>query len=242
VELAGLEIELVLKDIKNLHLAVYPPDGRIRLAAPLETDIGTLEVYVASKIPWIRKQQRVIMRQPRQSVRLFEERESHFFQGRRYLLRVAEQAPGQKPEVRIFRKKFLEVRVQEPDSFVMKRDAIESFYRTELRKTLGELIPTWEARMGVLSAKWRIKSMRTKWGSCNPETANLLFNLELAKQPEECVEYVVAHELAHLLERTHNGNFQALLNQHLPNWRILKERLAETPIAVSNVESHNYSQ
>lgn len=239
MELAGLEIELVLKNIKNLHLAVYPPDGRIRLAAPLETDIGTLEVYVASKIPWIRKQQRVIMRQPRQLVRLFEERESHYFQGRRYLLGVAEQAPGQKSEVRIFRKKFLEVRVQEPSSFEMKRDAVESFYRMELRKTLGELIPTWEARMGVSAAKWRIKAMKTKWGSCNPDTGNLLFNLELAKQPIECVEYVVAHELAHLLERTHNGIFQALLNQHLPNWRILKERLVETPIAVLNVVSHD---
>ena len=230
--LAGLEVELVRKDIKNLHLAVYPPDGRIRLAAPIETDISTLEVYLASKIPWIRKQQRAIERQPRQSNRLFEERESHFYQGRRYLLRIAEQAQGKKPEVRIFRKKFLELRVQEPDSFEMKRNVVESFYRAELRNTLDELIPIWEARMGVKTAKWRIMSMKTKWGSCNPDTGNLLFNLELAKQPIECVEYVVAHELAHLLERTHNGVFQALLNQHLPNWRILRERLSETPIAV----------
>jgi predicted metal-dependent hydrolase len=232
VVLAGLEIELVRKEIKNLHLAVYPPDGRIRLAAPIKTDISTLEVYIASKIPWIRKQQRAIDRQPRQSNRLFEERESHFYQGRRYLLRIAEQAQGKKPEVRIFRKKFLELRVQQPDSFEMKRNVVESFYRAELRKTLEELIPIWEARMEVTTAKWRIKSMKTKWGSCNPDTGNLLFNLELAKQPIECVEYVVAHELAHLLERTHNGIFQALLNQHLPNWRILRERLAETPIAV----------
>jgi predicted metal-dependent hydrolase len=232
VVLAGLEVELVRKEIKNLHLAVYPPDGRIRLAAPIKTDISTLEVYIASKIPWIRKQQRAIDRQPRQSNRLFEERESHFFQGRRYLLRIAEQVQGKKPEVRIFRKKFLELRVQQPDSFEMKRNVVESFYRAELRKTLDELIPIWEARMGVTAAKWRIKSMKTKWGSCNPDTGNLLFNLELAKQPIECVEYVVALELAHLLERTHNGVFQAFLNQHLPNWRLLRERLAETPIAV----------
>lgn len=231
--LAGLEVELVRKEIKNLHLAVHPPDGRIRLAAPIETDIRTLEVYLASKIPWIRKQQRAIEQQPRQSIRLFEERESHFYQGRRYLLRIAEQAQGKKPEVRIFRKKFLELRVQEPDSFEMKRNVVESFYRAELRKILEELIPTWEARMGVATAKWRIKSMKTKWGSCNPDTGNLLFNLELAKQPVECVEYVVAHEIAHLLERTHNGIFQELLNQHLPNWRILRERLAETPMAVA---------
>lgn len=229
--LAGLEVELVRKDIKNLHLAVYPPDGRIRLAAPMETDISTLEVYLASKIPWIRKQQRAVEHQPRQSIRLFVERESHFFQGRRYLLRIAEQVKGKKSEVRIFRKKFLELRVQEPDSFEMKRNVVESFYRAELRKTLEELIPTWEARMGVTAAKWRIKSMKTKWGSCNPDTGNLLFNLELAKQPVECVEYVVAHELAHLLERTHNGVFQELLNQHLPKWRLLKERLNETPTA-----------
>ena len=232
MELAGLEVELVRKEIKNLHLAVYPPDGRIRLAAPIETDSATLEVYLASKIPWIRKQQRLIERQPRQSPRQFVDGESHYFKGRRYLLRVQKSEGVQtRQRVKIVGKRYLNLSVSDPTSLEAKQSALEGFYREELRALLAEFIPEWETRLGVKSKKWRVQSMRTKWGSCNPKMGTLLFNLELAKLPVECVEYVVAHELAHLIERTHNATFQNVLNQHLPNWRVLKEQMAETPIA-----------
>jgi len=226
MQIAGMEVELVRKDIKNLHLAVYPPDGRVRLAAPLEVNPSTLELFVISKLPWIRKQQRRFKQQNRQSPRQYLDRESHYFLGRRYLLRIHDiNEDHRQPIVVIRNKTYIEMYLR-PDSSLDKKDSLmKAFYRAELRKVLEELVPKWEKILGVQSNEVFIKTMRTKWGSCQPETGNILINLEMAKKPAECIEYVVAHELTHLIERTHNDIFQSHLNHYLPNWKSLREEL-----------------
>lgn len=229
--LAGIELELVRKDIKNLHLAVYPPDGRVRLAAPHSTDEETLEMYVATKIPWIRRQQREIEAQPRQSERQFLDRESHYFLGHRYLLRVLPLEAGMHwGQVVPKGKRYLNLHVEDQGNLEAKRRIIEKWYRRELRSMLEELVPAWEAKLGVQAKGWRIRGMRTKWGSCNPDNGTMLFNLELARQPLDCIEYVVAHELAHLIERKHNDRFVAVLDAHLPQWRHLRETMKSLPV------------
>ena len=230
VTLAGISMELVRKDIKNLHLAVYPPDGRVRLSAPRYVDEETLSLFVASKVPWIRKKQRAIEEQPRQTPREFLDRESHYFMGRRYLMRVHEIAlPKRYAGAELGGKKFLDVHVRDTTSLEQKKRAVEKFYRAELRRVLEELIPLWEERMKVKSSGWRIRPMKTKWGSCNTLRKTMLFNLELVKQPIECIEYVVVHELAHLIERGHGPKFQAVLDAQMPGWRNLQKRLHELP-------------
>ena len=230
VTLAGVSLELVRKDIKNLHLAVYPPDGRVRLSAPRYVDEETLSLFVASKVPWIRKKQRAIEEQPRQTPREFVDRESHYFMGRRYLMRVHEIAPPRRfATAELGGKKFLDVHVSETTSLEQKKRAVEKFYRAELRTVLEELVPLWEERMKVESSGWRIRPMKTKWGSCNTLRKTMLFNLELIKQPIECIEYVVVHELAHLIERGHGPRFQAVLDAHMPGWRHLQAKLHELP-------------
>lgn len=231
VTLAGISLELVRKDIKNLHLAVYPPDGRVRLSAPRYVDEETLSLFVASKVPWIRKKQRTIQEQPRQTQREFLDRESHYFMGRRYLLRINEVKPPKRfASAEIGGKKYLDVHVHDPNSFEQKKKAVERFYRNELTSVLDELVPRWEKKMGVQSSNWRIRLMKTKWGSCNTVRKTMQFNLELAKQPIECIEYVVVHELAHLIERSHGPRFKAVLDHYMPGWRHLQDKLHKQPV------------
>lgn len=228
---AGIEVELVQKEIKNLHLAVYPPDGRVRLAAPVEVNEKTLELYVISKIPWIRKQQRKFANQNRQSPRKYMDRESHYYLGKRYLLRVHETGHSYRSaKVEVKTKTYLDMYVKPSYTTEQKAELLKEWYRSELKKVLAELLPKWEKILGVQANEVKVQTMRTKWGSCNTEKGNLLFNIELAKKPYDCIEYVVVHELAHLLERTHNDNFIAYLDKYLPNWKHLKEELNGLPV------------
>lgn len=230
VNLSGISLELVRKDIKNLHLAVYPPDGRVRLSAPSDADEETLALFVASKVPWIRRKQRAMSELQRQSVREYLDRESHYFQGRRYLLRVHElSSSNQRARAKLTASKFLDLFVSDSASLEIKKRTLERFYRNELREVLQQLVPAWEKKLGVTATTWRIRPMKTKWGSCNPSKKSMLFNLELAKQPLDCIEYIVVHELAHLHEPKHNAKFEAILSQHLPNWRLTKQRMNDIP-------------
>lgn len=216
--IADVPVELVRKEIENLHLAVYPPDGRVRLAAPREVNEQTLELFVISKIHWIRKQQRKFAAQNRQSARQYINRETHYFLGRKYLLRVHEDDPKHKAAtVLIKTKTYMELYVRGGAFQYTKSEVVKEWYRTELKKILADLVPKWEKILDVKANEVNVKSMRTKWGSCNPDSGNILINLEMAKKPIECIEYVVAHELVHLIERTHNQNFRAYLDKYLPN-------------------------
>lgn len=231
MNVAGIEVELIQKEIKNLHLAVYPPDGRVRLAAPVEVNEKTLELYVISKIPWIRKQQRKFANQNRQSPRKYVDRESHYYLGKRYLLRVHETGHSYRSaKVEVKTKTYLDMYVKPGYTTEQKAELLKEWYRAELKKVLAELLPKWEKTLGVQANEVKVQTMRTKWGSCNTEKGNLLFNIELAKKPYDCIEYVVVHELSHLLERTHNDNFIAYLDKYLPNWKHLKEELNSLPV------------
>jgi predicted metal-dependent hydrolase len=223
---ADLDIEVVQKDIKNIHLAVYPPLGRVRIAAPAEVSIETLRLFIVSKLPWIRKHQRKFTNQNRQTPRLYVNRESHYFLGRKYLLRVHEtDHPYRYPKVVLKTKTYIDLFVRESSTVEQKANLMKEWHRSELKSVLDELIPKWEAILGVTAVRFAIKSMKTKWGSCNTENKTLLFNLELAKKPHSCIEYVVAHELVHLIERHHNDNFKAILDKYLPNWKGIKQEL-----------------
>ncbi len=225
---AGIEIELVQKDIKNLHLAVYPPDGRVRLAAPRDVNEKTLELYVISKIHWIKKQQRRFAKMDRQSPRQYVDRESHYFLGKRYLLRVKPlDAVHTHPQVICKTKTYLDLFVREQSTLDHKAAVLKEWYREQLKKVLEELIPKWENILEVKANQVKVHTMRTKWGSCNTENGNILINIELAKKPIESIEYVVAHELIHLIERNHNDNFKAHLDKYLPSWKKIREELNE---------------
>jgi predicted metal-dependent hydrolase len=223
---AGIEVELVQKEIKNLHLAVYPPDGRVRLAAPMDVNRKTLELYVISKIPWIRKQQRRFAKIDRQSVRQYVNRESHYFLGRRYLLRVHESdRPYRYPKVDCKTKTYIDLFVRDNYTTEQRASLIKEWYRAQLKEILCELVPKWEGILQVKTQKVKVHSMKTKWGSCNTDKGIVLFNIELAKKSIECIEYVVVHELLHLIERKHSDLFKAYLEKYVPNWKQLKAQL-----------------
>lgn len=223
---AGIEVELIQKDIKNLHLAVYPPNGRVRLAAPMDVNEKTLELYITSKIPWIRKQQRKFANIDRQSVRQYVNRESHYFLGKRYLLRVHEtDHPYRYPKVECKTKTYIDLFVKENYSTEQRAELMKEWYRGQLKDIISELVPKWEAILNVKANQVKVQTMRTKWGSCNTDNGNVLFNIELAKKPFECIEYVVVHELLHLIERKHNDLFKAYLDKYVPNWQQIKVQL-----------------
>lgn len=223
---AGIEVEIIQKDIKNIHLAVYPPNGRVRLAAPMNVNEKTLELYVTSKIPWIRKQQRKFDRMDRQSVRQYINRESHYFLGKRYLLRVHEtNHPYRYSRVECKTKTYIDLYVKESYSTEQRAELMKEWYRGRLKDILAELVPKWEAILNVKVSQVKVQTMKTKWGSCNTENRNILFNIELAKKPIECIEYVVVHELLHLIERKHNDLFRAYLDKYFPNWKAIKSSL-----------------
>lgn len=223
---AGIEVEVVQKEIKNLHLAVYPPNGRVRLAAPMDVNEKTLELYVTSKIPWIRKQQRKFASIDRQSARQYVNRESHYFLGKRYLLRVHEtDHPFRYSKVECKTKTYIDLFVKESYSTEQRAELMKEWYRGKLKDILAELVPKWEAILHVKANQVKVQTMKTKWGSCNTENGNVLFNIELAKKPMECIEYVVVHELVHLIERKHSDVFKAYLDKYVPNWQHIKAQL-----------------
>ena len=221
----NLNIDVIRKGIKNVHLSVHPPEGRIRLAAPLSVSDDTLRLFVVSKIGWIRRQQRSFQKQERQSEREYKEKESHYFQGHRYLLRITEK--DETPKVSLKSKTHLDLQVRPNSTQEQKEKVMNDWYRSELTKHIPQLIEKWETKMGVKCNDWRIKQMKTKWGTCTIEEKRIWLNLELAKKPLHCLEYVIVHELTHLLERHHNERFYAYMNHYLPQWKNIKKELNE---------------
>jgi predicted metal-dependent hydrolase len=226
---SNISVDVVRKDIKNMHLAVYPPTGRIRIAAPLNVNDEAVRLFAISKISWIRKHQRNFVAQVRQSPRVYKQRESHYFQGKRYLLRVTEkEAP---PKVELKTKTYIDLFVRPNSTLEQRHSIINGWYRTQLKKLIPDLIDKWENKIGVKVSGWQVKQMKTKWGTCNIEEKRIWLNLELAKKPQQCLEYVIVHEMLHLLERHHNDIFMNHLEFFLPNWKQLKNELRQLPVS-----------
>lgn len=228
IAVSGIAVEVIRKDIKNLHLGVYPPFGRVRVAAPLVVSDEAVRLAVIDKLGWIKRQRAQFARQPRQSEREMVNGESHYFFGQRYRLRVHEQDGPARVALRGLASMDLFVR---PGAAVEKREAVLlDWHRTTLRSVIAELLARWQPKLGVQAADWGIKKMKTRWGSCNVGARRIWLNLELAKKPLQCLEYIVVHELVHLLERNHTERFTALMDQHLPDWRHRRETLKSSPL------------
>ena len=226
--LGNIEIEVAQKAIKNIHLSVYPPNGRVKIAAPSKMNLDTIRIYAISKLPWIKKQQAKIKSQKREAPREYITKESHYFLGKRYQLKVIELDTV--PVVRLTHN-YLELYVRPNSNKEKRQEVLENWYREQLKALTAELIQKWEKKMKVNVNEFGIKKMKTKWGTCNDEAKRIWLNFELAKKPKECIEYIVVHEMVHLKERTHNDRFVAFMNQFLPEWKQLKTDLNKLPVS-----------
>lgn len=225
---AGIHVDIVYKNIKNLHIGVYPPEGRVRVAAPLRLDDDAVRLAVVQRLVWIRRQRQQLKNADRQSLREMVSGESHYVWGNRYRLKVVERRGTAHVETDGDR---LILYVSADRDTDQRRQLLEKWYRQQLRAALPALIAEWESKIGVKVARWTIRRMKTKWGSCNPATGHILLNVELAKKHPESLEYVMAHEMVHFLERGHGDRFIALMDRLLPNWRQRRDVLNASPLA-----------
>jgi len=227
IELGDITISMAFKAIKNVHLTVLPPDGKVTLVAPLGTRPEVARAYAITKLQWIRQQQAMLNAQAREAPRQFVERESHHVWGRRYLMAVVEAEV--KPHVKLDHKRItLSVR---PGHDAAKRlEVMHEWHKSLLHALVPKLIAKWEPILGVKVSGYFLQRMKTKWGSCNHHASNIRLNTELVKKPKDLVEYVVVHEMAHLLEPTHSERFVALLDQHWPHWRECRAELNALPL------------
>ena len=227
IHLGEIAIAVTRKDIKHVHLSVYPPGGRVTLVAPTGTRLEVARAYAVSRLGWIRNQQAKLRGQARETPRQFIERESHSLWGRRYLLSVREQEA--KPSVRLTHRRItLTVR---PGTSRARRQAImHEWHKSLLHNAVPGLIRKWQPKLGVEVAGYFLQRMKTKWGSCNHRAGHIRLNTELVKKPKDLLEYVVVHEMAHLIAPTHSERFVALLNEHFPAWREARAELNELPL------------
>lgn len=227
IEVSGIAVEVVRKPIKNLHIGVYPPDGRVRVAAPSRMAMEAIRLALIGKLGWIRKHQVRFAGQERQSPREYISGETHYYQGRRHRLNI--QLHAGRPTVAL-RHGTLELQIA-PDTSIEQREALlYNWYRRQLKQQIPELLAKWEAVIGVQAAEWGVKRMKTRWGTCNPTARRIWLNLELIKKPLHCLEYIIVHELVHLLERHHNDRFASLMDQFMPLWRQYREELNRAPL------------
>ena len=224
-----LVVDVVRKKIKNLHLAVYPPDGRVRVAAPLQLDDEAVRLAVISRLAWIKRQQTKFVEQERQSLREYVSGESHYFRGRRYLLNVIyHDGP---PLVIVRNTTTIDLFVRTGSDTARRERVLLAWYRRQLKEVASPLVAKWEAILGVEAAGWGVKRMKTKWGTCNIRARRVWLNLELAKASVQCLEYIIVHELVHLLEPKHGDAFVAHMNRHMPHWQLLRDELNRGPLA-----------
>ncbi len=229
IDVRGLQVEIDRKDIKNLHIGVYPPNGRVRAATPLHLDDEAVRLAVVSRLSWIKKQQESFKYQERQSKREMITGESHYFKGKRYRLDVVE-SDG-KQGVKLINNKTMQIKVQPGTDRDKRLALLQKWYRQQLRNVINELRPIWEQKMEMEIAELKIKIMKTKWGSCNIEDQRIWLNLELAKKPVSCTEYILVHEMIHFFERHHTERFRQLMEYYLPDWRLRKDELNASPLA-----------
>jgi predicted metal-dependent hydrolase len=236
IRLGEIAIAVRRKDIKHVHLSVHPPSGRVTLVAPRGTRPEVARAYAVSKLGWIRNQQTQLQGQARETPRQFVERESHYLWGRRYLLSVKEEEI--RPSIHLSHRSItLTVR---PGSSLAKRAAVmHEWHKRLLHDTVPELIRRWEPRLGVGVAGYFLQRMKTKWGGCNHRARNIRLNTELVKKPKDLLEYVVVHEMLHLIEPTHSERFLTMLTRHYPAWREARVELNELPLAAEDWNSND---
>jgi hypothetical protein len=227
LSLGEISVDVVFKDIKNVHLSVHPPTGRVRISAPERMKLDTIRVFAISKLGWIKRQQVTLRGQERETPREYLDRESHYLWGKRYLLQVLE--VDSVPLVQVDHRNMI-LRVRPGTSDDMKQDIVAQFYRKQIRAAVPTLISRWASIMGVTVDRFYVQQMKTKWGSCNPRARAIRLNTELAKKPKHCLEYIIIHEMAHLLVRHHDDRFTALMDKFIPQWRHYREELNRWPL------------
>lgn len=228
IQLGDIQIAVNRKAVKNVHLSVHPPAGHVTLVAPTETRLEVIRAYAISKLGWIKNQQDKLLNQSRETQRQFVERETHYLWGRRYLLSVVEK-DIKSAVILDHRRITLIVR---PGSDVQKRaEVIHEWHKSLLHEVVPTLISKWEQKLKVKVSGYFLQRMKTKWGSCNHSAGNIRLNTELVKKPKDLLEYVIVHELAHLLEPTHSDRFVAILDEHYPTWREARVELNELPLS-----------
>jgi predicted metal-dependent hydrolase len=227
IDLGGISVEVLKKDIKNVHLSVYPPTGKVRISAPLRMNSDTIRVFAISKLGWIRQQQKKVQEQKREPPREYLDRESHYVWGKRYLLKVIERDAA--PEVELKHSQLV-LQVRPATGEEKKQAILEEWYRMQLKAAVPPLIAKWEPLMGLKLGRFFVQRMKTKWGSCSRASSGIRLNTDLARKPRECLEYIVVHEMVHLLEPTHNSRFLALMDLFMPTWRFHREVLNRLPV------------
>ncbi len=227
IRIAEIVIELTRKDVKNVHLSVYPPDGRVTLVAPTATRLDVARAYAISRLSWIRQQQAKLKNQARETPRQFVERESHYLWGRRHLMTIKHREA--KPAVALDHKR-ITLTVRAASDAAKRAAVIHEWHKSLLHEAVPPLIEKWEQRLDVKVKRYFLQRMKTKWGSCNHRARHIRLNTELVKKPKDLLEYVVVHELIHLIEPTHNERFIGLLEKHYPTWREARVELNELPL------------
>lgn len=227
IELGNICIDVVKKDIKNIHLSVLPPLGKVRVSAPSKMNLDTIRVFTISKLRWIRKQQQQFAEQKREKPRRYISGESHYLIGKRYLIKVIERKGKQ--EVKLSHNR-IELYVRHNSNFESRAKVMEKWYRSILSEYINVFVEKWEKKIGVNCSETKIRKMRTLWGSCNNIKKTITLNLELSKKPLECLEYIIVHELIHLIERSHNHKFVALMDKHMSDWRSRRDLLNKLPV------------
>lgn len=231
LELGEIAVDVVLKDIKNIHLSVYPPTGRVRISAPLRMSLDTIRVFAISKLGWIKQQQAKLRGQQRETAREYLDRESHYVWGKRLLLKVIERDEAASVELKRSRM-LLRLRPGTPAN--KKQAIVEAWYREQIRQAVPPLIAKWEPVIGVKVGQFFVQKMKTKWGSCNAALNSIRLNTDLAKKPPQCLEYIVVHEMVHLVVRHHNDQFGNLMDKCLPEWKLSRQMLNDAPLAHTN--------
>jgi predicted metal-dependent hydrolase len=227
MKLGDIPIDVVFKDIKNVHLSVYPPTGRVRISAPERMSMETIRLFAIAKLGWIKRQQKKLQAQEREPPREYLERESHYLWGKRYLLSIEEHnAPV---GVTVDHRR-ITLSVRPGDAFERRRALLDDLYRAELKSAARPLITKWEKLLDQRVEQFFVQRMKTKWGSSNPVAATIRLNLDLAKRPLSCLDYVILHEIVHFVVPDHSERFAALLDHHMPHWQEVRRELNEAPL------------
>ena len=221
IKLDDIEAEIFHKNIKNINLRVIPPEGKVRISAPFRTTTETIYKFASSQLSWIKKKRRMIYENFQESFQYIN-LETHYFMGLKYKLRIQEN--NELAEVKIFNNEIV-LQVPEGADLSTRRSVLQDWYRLQLEMIIAPLITKWESILNVSVSRFSIRSMKTRWGSCTPKSRCIRFNLELIKRAPKCIEYIVVHELVHLLEASHNSNFKSLMDKFYPNWKLYRKEL-----------------
>ena len=228
IKLGSIAVDVVLKDIKNVHLSVHPPSGRVRIAAPEHMNLDTVRAFAVSKLAWIQEQQKKLQKQERETVREYLDRESHYVWGKRYLLKIEEVVGASSVELKAGN---MILRIRPGASAEARGSVVSKWYREQLKAAMPALLLKWVPITGVEPGHIYVQKMKTKWGSCNPVNRSIRLNTDLAKKSPCYLEYILVHELTHLIEKTHNNHFTELMDQFMPQWRDYRQMLNTNPLA-----------